>query len=300
MPSLLYERSNDVLQSNPPSAQIHITTNGSDWLWAVTAVMIFSSIVFIIWSYLTPRRNRIFHYIIIAITLISSVSYFTLASDLGNAAVPVEFVRSNPKVAGTTRSIFYARFIDWFLTNTLIILALLFTAAAPWPTILYTWFLTEVMVVTLLAGSVVSNTYKWGYFVIGVVALFLVSYNLLWGGRKYAQAVSPTVNRTYVIGASWIVFLWFLYPVSWGLSEGGNVIAPDSEMVFYGVLDILSKPVWGAFILFSHRSIDPDSIGHAIRTFDEQILIREKAGVGYAAQGGQADGVVAEPAPQSV
>jgi len=118
MPSLLYERSNDVLISNPPSAEIHITTNGSDWLWAVTAVMMFSSVVFIIWSYLTPRRNRIFHYIIIAITLISSVSYFTLASDLGNAAVPVEFVRTNAKVAGTTRSIFYARFIDWFLTNT--------------------------------------------------------------------------------------------------------------------------------------------------------------------------------------
>lgn len=156
------------------------------------------------------------------------------------------------------------------------------------------------MVVTLLGGSVVSNTYKWGYFVIGVVALFLLSYNLLWGGRKYAKAVSPTVNRTYVIGACWIVFLWFLYPVCWGLSEGGNVIAPDSEMVFYGVLDILSKPVWGAFILFSHRSIDPDSIGHAIRTYDEQILIREKAGVGYGAHDGQAEGVVAEPAPQSV
>lgn len=119
MPSnLLFERSNDVLNVNPPSAANHITTHGSDWLWAVTAVMMFSSVVFIIWSYLTPSRNRIFHYIIIAITLVSSVSYFTLASDLGSAAVPVEFTRSNSKVDGATRQIFYARFIDWFLTNT--------------------------------------------------------------------------------------------------------------------------------------------------------------------------------------
>jgi bacteriorhodopsin len=106
------------VEVNPTSAEIHINSHGSDWLWAVTAVMMFSSVIFIVWSFLIPRRNRIFHYIIIAITLISSVSYFTMASDLGNAAVPVEFSRTNPTVSGATRSIFYARFIDWFLTNT--------------------------------------------------------------------------------------------------------------------------------------------------------------------------------------
>jgi bacteriorhodopsin len=156
------------------------------------------------------------------------------------------------------------------------------------------------MVVTWLAGSVVTSTYKWGYFVIGIFALFLLTINLLWFGRRYAASISPTVSRTYVIGAVWIVFLWYLYPVCWGLSEGGNVIASDSEMVFYGVLDILSKPVWGAFLLFSHRSIDPDSIGHAIRGYDEEIAVREKSGAGYGAPAGQTGGVAAEPAPQSV
>lgn len=32
-----------------------------------------------------------------------------------------------------------------------------------------------------------------------------------------------------------------------GLADGGNYITPDSEMIFYGVLDVLAKPV---FLLF--------------------------------------------------
>jgi bacteriorhodopsin len=166
------------------------------------------------------------------------------------------------------------------------------------------------MVVTWLAGSVVTSTYKWGYFVIGIFALFLLSINLLWFGRQYANAISPispSVNRTYLIGACWIVSLWYLYPVCWGLSDGGNVIGSDGEMIFYGVLDLLTKPIWGAFILFSHRSIDIDTIGHAIRSYDEEIVIREKRGAGYVAPGGPTEGATTtpamapgEPAPQSV
>ena len=57
------------------------------------------------------------------------------------------------------------------------------------------------------------------------------------------------------------VFLWFLYPIAWGLSEGGNVIAPDSEAVFYGVLDLFAKPVFGALLIWGHRGIDPGRLG---------------------------------------
>ncbi|GCE99712.1 ion channel activity [Zygosaccharomyces mellis] len=35
------------------------------------------------------------------------------------------------------------------------------------------------------------------------------------------------------------MFLWFGYPISFGLSEGGNVMQPDSEGIFYGILGVL-------------------------------------------------------------
>jgi len=51
-------------------------------------------------------------------------------------------------------------------------------------------------------------------------------------------------------------FLWLLYPVAWGLADGGNVISSDSEMVFYGVLDVLAKPVFTMVHLFQLSRLD--------------------------------------------
>jgi hypothetical protein len=67
--------------------------------------------------------------------------------------------------------------------------------------------------------------------------------------------------------------LWILYPVAWGVCEGGNYIAPDSEAVFYGVLDILAKPVFGALLLFGHRNIAPSRLGLRIRDYDEDPAV---------------------------
>lgn len=63
------------------------------------------------------------------------------------------------------------------------------------------------------------------------------------------------------------IFLWFLYPIAWGICEGGNVIAPDSEAVFYGILDLLAKPVFGALLLWGHRGIDPGRLGRESFSF---------------------------------
>ena len=77
------------------------------------------------------------------------------------------------------------------------------------------------------------------------------------------------IARTYVIVGVWTISLWFLYPIAWGLSEGGNVIAPDSEAVFYGILDILAKPVFGALLLWGHRNIDPTRLGRKLTGSDQ-------------------------------
>jgi bacteriorhodopsin len=45
------------------------------------------------------------------------------------------------------------------------------------------------------------------------------------------------------------------------VSEGGNVIPSDSEAVFYGILDILAKPGFGALLLWGHRNIDLSRLG---------------------------------------
>ncbi|PSR81064.1 hypothetical protein PHLCEN_2v6541 [Hermanssonia centrifuga] len=48
------------LDQNPPNADRHITAGGSDWLWAVFAVMILSDLGMIFWSFTASILTRLF------------------------------------------------------------------------------------------------------------------------------------------------------------------------------------------------------------------------------------------------
>lgn len=115
-----FVKRNDALKINPPSAAIHITSRGSDWLWTVFAINYFSLVVFLGLLFRTPRRDRIFHYISILTVTLSGICYFTMASDIGSIAVAPEWVRSSHEVAGATRQVFWIRYLDWYVNPTLI------------------------------------------------------------------------------------------------------------------------------------------------------------------------------------
>lgn len=68
-------------------------------------------------SFTKPRTHRIFHYITAAITLVASIAYFSMGSDLGQTPIAVQYQRSNPKVHGVNREIFYVRYIDWLVIS---------------------------------------------------------------------------------------------------------------------------------------------------------------------------------------
>lgn len=111
----LFSRANDALNVNPTvGADIAITTHGSDWYWAVTAVMTLSTFIFLGMSFTVPRRNRVFHYITASITLVASIAYFSMASNLGYTGILVEFTAH---FDGRYREIFYVRYIDWVITT---------------------------------------------------------------------------------------------------------------------------------------------------------------------------------------
>lgn len=92
---------------NNANAQIAITVRGSDWYWTVCAIMIAATFAFVGLATTKPRQQRIFHYITASITMVAAIAYFSMASNLGWTGIAVEFVRSDPKVAGLYREIFY-------------------------------------------------------------------------------------------------------------------------------------------------------------------------------------------------
>lgn len=248
-------------------SDLAITSHGSDWYFAVCALMGVSTLVFMGLALRKPYSERIFHYITAAITATACIAYFSMGSNLGQVPIQAEFIRpgSSQVSAAGTREIFYARYIDWAITTPLLLLDLLLTAGLPTSTILATIFADEVMIVTGLIGALTQTSYKWGYWTFGMVALFYIAYNLIIVGRAHANAIGGAPRKTYFRLGVFLTFLWFIYPIAWGVSEGGNVVHPDSEAIFYGVLDVLAKPIWGALLIWGHRNIMPSQLGLRIR-----------------------------------
>jgi len=245
---ILLDRSNDALNIDPPVGTFHLVVHGSDWLWAVFAVYSFTLIATIISGYFARQGEKIFHYLFTISLLTGSVAYFAAASDLGNVAV-----RTADNTPGT-RQIFYARYINWFVGWTPVILAVGLFSGVSWATIIYNIALSWAWVAIWLAGALTPTTYKWGFFTFGLLAYFLLSASLLHTGSITAKRLN--ITRHYSGIAGYLVFFWMLYPIAWGVDDGGNKIGVTSGWVFFGILDLFTVPFLSLAVLFLARSWD--------------------------------------------
>jgi hypothetical protein len=41
----------------------------------------------------------------------------------------------------------------------------------------------------------------------------------------------------------------------WGIADGARIVGLDAEIISYAVLDVLAKPVFGFWLLFTHDSM---------------------------------------------
>ncbi|GAA6008671.1 hypothetical protein JCM11491_003389 [Sporobolomyces phaffii] len=279
---------NNAIAKNPLVANIDITTHASDWLWAVFSVMLLSALVLFGLSFTRPVGQRAFHELAAAICFTASVAYFAMASDLGATAVPVEYIRGGTLgqnwvdvgVDNPTRSIWYARYIDWTITTPLLLLELAFTTGLPLSQIFILIFFDLVMIITGLIGALVPSIYKWGFFAFGCAALVAIWVILLGPGRASAARLGSDFHKAYMTSTIILSTLWLLYPIAWGVADGGNVITPTSEMVFYGVLDLFAKPVYCFIHVFAISKLDYARLGMTSGKYSDGAapLLNEKSG----------------------
>eukprot|EP00918_Siedleckia_nematoides_P082076 GHVU01179894.1.p1 GENE.GHVU01179894.1~~GHVU01179894.1.p1 ORF type:complete len:317 (+),score=2.90 GHVU01179894.1:39-953(+) len=269
---------NTALDSNPPTGDRHITTNASNWLWAVFALMLLSMLISIFWTSSSIRRNRTFHQIPVIVLTVSTIAYFAMASDLGYTLIAAEF-GSQP-----TRQIWYVRYIQWFINAPLLLLGLLLLTGLSASDILTTMFFSWVLVVCGLVGALTHSSYKWGFFAFGLFALFYIWYRLHGHSSRFPFRTGSGARTGFRGGSGYLSFIWLLYPICWGLSEGSNRITPTSEMVFYGILDILSGPVFLAMFMSRVHKLDYTELGAVGLDATGRGVVGEK-GTGAAQQG---------------
>jgi len=131
------------------------------------------------------------------------------------------------------------------------------------------------MIVTGLVGALVTSQYKWGLFAFGCAAEAYIWYVLLGPARASATRLGPDFKQAYLGSAAVLSFLWLLYPVCWGLSDGGNVIKSTSEMIFYGVLDILAKPVFCFYHCYAMSRCSYERLGLSSGKYSDGLTEKE-------------------------
>ncbi|KAI0691135.1 heat shock protein 30 [Cytidiella melzeri] len=259
---------NDALNLNPPNATLHISTHGSDWLWAAFSIMLFTLLVAVGLNFLRPRGTRLFHQLAIIILATSSLAYFSMASDLGATPIITEF-----RGDGETRQIWYVRYIQWFLTFPLLLLSVLLTTGLSLSDIFTTLFMAIFIVVCGLVGALVQSTYKWGFYTFGCAALFYVWYVLLWHAPRTTFAADGAFRTGFRISSSVLAFMLLTYPICWALSEGSNVITATSEMIWYGILDVITGPFFLLFFLFQLNAVDYSAFGFTSGKYTDTAVV---------------------------
>jgi bacteriorhodopsin len=242
---------NQALTVNPPGSLtvFNLTTEGSDWLWTVFTIMALSTIIVALLSLRLHPEERRYYLFSICILATASLAYFCMASDLG--FTPVEVLQNGPGA----RQFWYVRYIDWVITTPLLLAELLLTAGLPINSILLCVFADIVMIICGLIGGLVPSEYKWAFYVFGCAPMLWIFYNIFSGIKLTKTNGGENDHRNYIILASWMCFVWTLYPIAWGLCEGSNTISVTGEMVFYGILDLLAKPAFTGLLLFFHRDM---------------------------------------------
>lgn len=232
----LLRRDNDALEVHPPAGDQYLTTNGSNWLWAVTAVMLVSFLAFFVLS-LRPRHGeRIFHYLFAIALLTGTIVYFAQASDLA-----WRVVQQAQSSRGLTRQIFWAKYVLWVVAFPAIIIALGLLSTASWASIVYNVFLAWIWIISYLVAAFTTSNYKWGFFAFGTLAWLVLAVGTFTDGR--ASATRSGVGRDYLMLSGWANFLWLNYVIAWGISDGGNVIGVTPMFIYFGILDFLLIPI---------------------------------------------------------
>lgn len=292
-------RGNGALSANPPvGVDEALSVHGSDFLWAVmaiyTAAFVSSllllaqsvgpdanssvfQLVCVSLSFVAHESKRVFHYLSTMTLLVGAVCYFAQASDLGWSAVKqVDHVKN-----GLTRQVFWVKYVNWVVSFPSLALGLGLLSGISWTTIILNVFISWFWVLTYLAAAYTTTIYKWGFFTFGTFSWVILAMSTLNESRESAAVIG--IERDYMIISVWTNILWMLYPIAFGLSDGGNLIGVTGGFIFFGVLDAFMLPVITFLFLILSRSWDWEKLNlnfseyRGVRNQGEERILNKDA-----------------------
>ncbi|CAF9937676.1 hypothetical protein IMSHALPRED_000503 [Imshaugia aleurites] len=233
---------------------------GSRTLWVVFVIMLISSIAFYAMAFRVPVQKRLFHILTAFITTFATISYFAMAVHDGVSQNEITIKQTQKHFPDTFqtvyREVYWARYVDWSVTTPLLLLDLCLLAGLGGANILVAVVADLIMILTgLFAAFTVEEGPKWGWYAMACIAYLVVVYQLAFNGRGVVQGKDKKTATFFSAIAGFTLVLWTIYPIIWGIADGSRNINVDSEIIAYAVLDVLAKPVFGFWLLFTHDSM---------------------------------------------
>ncbi|KAH8805850.1 hypothetical protein F5884DRAFT_755401 [Xylogone sp. PMI_703] len=239
-----------------------ITSEGTRTLWVGFAVILISTLIFIVMAWRTPVQKRLFHVLVSFMGVIATISYFAMATGDGVTYIHSRHVEHHKHTGGVTkehifRQVFWAHYVQWALTTPLLILNLAFLAGLSGASIIVAIFSNISMVLLgLFSASAHRSAPKWGYFAMAIVAYLFIIYQFILPARRAVLARDNTTTKIYASLGVFVFILWTLYPILWALGDGAGKWDVDTGVIAYAVLDILAVPVFGFWLLAQHARRD--------------------------------------------
>jgi len=232
--------------------------NGMVAQWVVFAIMAVTAIVFSITVQFRPIPVRLAYYVNIAICTIAATAYYAMAVNADNTTP-----------SNDDRQVVYARYIDWIFTTPLLLLDLILMTNMPSTMTAWIMGADVAMVVFGIIGAFTAYPYKWVYFAAGCLMQVALSWGMIQPILKEDYQKNATCTKGYTALLIFLIVVWVVYPVAWGLGAGGRVISVDTEIIIMGVLDLLAKPLFAVGVLTMHEV----TFGAASKKQEEKPLI---------------------------
>jgi len=232
-----------MLSEGVPTACTTIEEVGSTGVGALTVAFIIfavSTVVFLAKANSSGEQRK-YYYLATYICGFAAMAYFAMLSGQGWTAI-----------AGC-RQFFYARYADWIVTTTLIVILLGQVANAGNDVIFGACGANAIYVASGYMGSVsVVTTVKWFWFLIGLAALFAVIVHFAQVFKAYADAKGGELSQLYGKLAWLSILAWICYPVVWLFSEGFASFSVSFEVCAYAILDMITKVVVSFMVMSAH------------------------------------------------
>jgi len=240
---------------------------GHRTLWVLFAGMTVTSGVLALLSWNVPVAKRVYHVTTTLMAIVSALAYFAMAagqaSSLSCHAVRDRHGHGIPDTFhDECRQVYWGRYVDWVITNPLLLLNLCLLAGVSGA---HTLMAVVANVIMILGGwfaayGAEGTAQKWGWFVIACLGYLFTVWHVGLHGTRTVQSRSARVSKLWASLTIYTLTVWAAYAIVWGVATLARRTSVDTEVLIYAVLDILTKPVFALWLLISHRAIAESSV----------------------------------------